>query len=358
LTQARLVDWRLAQRIAVGLAGSESGTGRFGQGALDDACAEALSLVTDYTGLAPSGTLPAPELVDRAEWAHLGVGSLRELSSELEGRIADGITLPGALGGVARAVAGATAATEAGVAVGYAARKVLGQYDIALMGGERAPRLVFVGPNLATAHAELGEEAELFLRWIAIHETTHSVQFAAVPWLRSHLVELLNRVISGASERLDQASLGEAARRLFRSDPRATVRAVMRGDLPRLLAGPHQERALDALQAAMSVIEGYAEHVMDAVGERLDPGYARLRSRLEARRANRSGLAEVIARLLGLEMKMRQYRLGKAFCDRIAAEAGIATLNDVWRAPAALPTVAELERPKDWLARSAVAAAS
>ena len=101
----------------------------------------------------------------------------------------------------------------------------------------------------------------------------------------------------------------------------------------------------------MSVIEGHAEHVMDAAAGQVDPGYARLRERLEARRTSRGGLGEVIMRILGLELKLRQYRLGKAFCDTVVDEAGIEGLNRVWRAPEALPTLAELEQPKRWLAR-------
>jgi coenzyme F420 biosynthesis associated uncharacterized protein len=352
VSERRFVDWGLAQRIAVGLAGEGAGKGPFEQTAVDSACAQAVTLVTGYTHLEPAESLPAPELIDRAEWARLGVRSLRELSDELERRIADGISLPGPLGALARSVAGAAAAAEAGVAVGYGARKVLGQYDLALAGDEREPRLVFVGPNLASAHAELGESADVFLRWIAIHESTHSIQFAAVPWLRTHLRELLGQLIGGASARLDRASLRALAGRLRHSDPRAAVRAVMRGDLPRLLAGPQQAMTLEALQAAMSVIEGYAEHVMDASASGLDPGYARLRRRLEARRASRSGLAEVIARLLGMELKLRQYRLGKRFCDTVASEAGIEGLNQVWSSPLALPTARELERPREWLPRA------
>ena len=59
----------------------------------------------------------------------------------------------------------------------------------------------------------------------------------------------------------------------------------------------------------------------------------------------------MIARLLGLELKLRQYMLGKGFCDAVVEAAGIEGLNRVWRAPEALPTLAELERPADWLAR-------
>lgn len=356
MTEPGLVDWTLARRIAVGLAGDGGDSGPFEQRTLDSACADAVTLVTEYTGMHPGGPLPAPELIDRAEWARLGVRSLAELSGGLERTIADGIRLPGPLAGVARSLTGAAAAAEAGVAVGYAARKVLGQYDIALAGADRAARLVFVGPNLMSAHAELGEDAGLFLRWIAVHETTHAVQFGSVPWLRPHLVELLDRLLEGASGRLDHASVSALAKRLFRSDPRAAIRAVMQGELPRLLAGPEQEATLDSLQAVMSVIEGHAEHVMDAAAASLDAGYARLRARLDARRASRGGLAEVIARLMGMELKLRQYRLGKAFCDAVVAEAGTEALNGIWQGPEALPAMAELERPLGWLARIAAPA--
>jgi coenzyme F420 biosynthesis associated uncharacterized protein len=352
LTEAGVVDWGLAQRVAIGLAGHDAASEPFGPQNVDSACADAAVLVAEYAGLDPVASPPAPELIDRAEWARLAVLSLRELSGGLERRIAGRIGLPGPIAGLARAAAGA----EAGVAVGYGARKVLGQYDLALIGAEREPRLVFVGPNLASAHAALGEDPDLFLRWIAIHEVTHAVQFGSVPWLRSHLAGLLERLIEAASVRLDRTSLRLAARRLLGADPGAMVRSLLRGELPRLLAGPEQAETLDSLQATMSVIEGHAEHVMDAAAERIDPGYARLRSRLEARRANRSGLADVIARLLGMELKLRQYRLGKAFCDTVAREAGIEGLNQVWRAPEGLPTLTELERPLDWLRRTATGA--
>lgn len=347
----RFVDWSLAQRVAVGVAGGGADPGCFSGPAVESACEEAIDLVVEYTRLTPTRPIPQPEVVDRAEWARVGLRTLREVSHEFEDRIAGGLNAPGPLGGLARSLAGAAAGAEAGIAVGYGARRVLGQYDVAIVDSDRPERLLFVAPNLAGTHLQLGETPEVFLKWIAIHETTHAVQFTSVPWLRGHLADLLGELIDGAAAQMDRASLQGLARRVITSDPRKTIRSILRGDLARVLAGPEQVKVLDRLQATMSVIEGHAEHVMDTAGAATEPGYARLRERLETRRARRGGLGEVVSRLLGMELKLRQYRLGKAFCDAAAEATGIEGLNRVWSAPEALPTVEELGQPARWLER-------
>ena len=347
----RFIDWRLAQRVAEGVAGDATAPVTFSQATVESACADAQGLVLDYTRMTPDRPLPPPEVVGRAEWVRVGLGTLREVSRAFESRVANGMRAPGPIGGAARSIAGAAAGAEAGLAVGYGARKVLGQYDVALTSSDREPRLLFVGPNLATTHQQVGETPELFLRWIAIHETTHAVQFTSVPWLREHLASLLEELVEGAAGKIDRASLQGFAKRIFRTDPRRAIRSLLQGDLARLLGGPEQARVLDRLQAAMSVIEGHAEHVMDAAAGTADPGYARLRTRVEERRARRGGLGEVISRLLGMELKLRQYRLGKAFCDAVADQGGVEALNRVWSKPEALPTNEELERPERWLER-------
>ena len=359
-----LVDWGLAERVATAIAGGSNGdqapgaAGRpFGPHAVAAACEDAVAKVSDYTGLRSAVPTPPGEAIDRGEWARAGIGNLRDLAAGLERRLAEGISLPGPLGGIIRSIAGRAAGAEAGAAVGLAARRVLGQYDVSLGGTEREPRLLLVEPNLEATHRELGGDAEAFLQWVALHESTHALQFAGVGWLRPHLSELLDGLIEASAAGLDGARLRELGRRLITSDPRKTVRGLLRGELARALAGPEQAEALDRLQAAMSVVEGYAEHVMD----RADPGraaeFTALRRKVEERRQTRGGLGEAIARLLGMELKMRQYRLGKAFCDAVCDEGGINALNQVWTAPDALPSLHELESPHAWLGRLAVAPA-
>src|SRR6478609_1316414 len=121
--------------------------------------------------------------------------------------------------------------------------------------------------------------------------------------------------------------------------------AVREGDLLSLVTAPEQRALLDRAQATMSVLEGYAEHVMDAVGVDVLPSLPQLRAGLERRRSTRSAASRWLARLLGLDLKLRQYRLGKRFSDEVVAAAGIDALNRVWTGPEALPTLPELEDP-------------
>jgi putative hydrolase len=101
----------------------------------------------------------------------------------------------------------------------------------------------------------------------------------------------------------------------------------------------------------MSVIEGYSEHVMDALGERLLPAYAGLREAMDRRRRSRSAPERILERLLGLDVKLRQYELGKRFCDAVAERRGVEGLNRVWESAEALPTLGELSQPTAWLER-------
>jgi len=352
------VDWGVAQRVAAAVVGNAGEPdGAFDSGAVARACADAARSVRAYTGLAAETELPAGEAVARAEWTAMALDSLRELAAPVDRRAADAIDLPGALGTLARRVAGAAGGAEAGGAVGFAGRRVLAQLDVPLAAPERPPRLLFIGPNLAAAHRELGGERDAFLAWIATHELTHAVQFAGVPWLRDRLAGELRALLEAAAGGIEPRRVAAAIGSVITTDPRHAVRRLLQGEAVLALAGPEQRARLERIQATMTLVEGYAEHVMDAA----DPDRLReravLRARLARRREGRGGLGEAIARMLGLELKLRQYRLGKSFCDRVVAERGMAVLNQAWSEPAAMPSPAELEHPDRWLARVAPVAA-
>ena len=131
--------------------------------------------------------------------------------------------------------------------------------------------------------------------------------------------------------------------------------ALRKGDLVSLLTNEGERGLLDRVQAVMAVIEGHAEHVMDVVAPDLVPSLTRLRASLDRRRRSQSRLSRLAGRLLGLELKMRQYDQGKRFCDAVVAQGGVEALHHVFSGPEALPTLPELDDPAGWLERTAAA---
>ncbi len=343
----RVVDWGLAERLALALAGD----GPAWEGTGDELRAEserAAQLVRRYTGLKTKERIPPAELIDRAEWARVNLSSFRDMSASVEEAMAARMRDSGKASGISRALAGAATGAELGFAIGYLAQRVIGQYDVSLLGPAREPRLLFVAPNLSAARSRLEVDRELFLTWIALHETTHAVQFAAVPWLRDHLGAIASALFENA---VVEVKPGELLAKLARMNPRELIRTVAAGELASLLWTESQRKQVDRLLAIMTVVEGYAEHVMDAIGDELDPRYAELRRRLDRDRERRGLLDSVVSKLLGLDMKMAQYQRGKAFVDEAVSLAGIRATNQVWDGPGSMPTSEELDSPESWLER-------
>jgi len=346
---AGIVDWGVAAGIGNALAGTNPDPGP-DPGRTRRTCEKALRRVLAYTALEPIAQVPEVELVSRRDWIGSNLVHMRELAAPLESRAAAEIRLPWVLGGLTRAALGTAAGAEVGALLGYASRRVLGQYQMALTAADSPPRMLLIAGNLDEAARRLRVDANRFLLWVAIHEQTHSIQFAAVPWLRDHMADLIGRLLESASRGIDLEAVQALAKRLISQDPRKVGQDLLRGELSRALAGPEQAAILDSLQAVMAVIEGYAEHVMDAAAT-ADDGLAGMRLAMDRRRRQSSGLADLIVKALGMGMKMRQYELGKTWSDAVAQHTGIDGLNRVWSAPEALPSLSELETPELWLAR-------
>jgi coenzyme F420 biosynthesis associated uncharacterized protein len=348
-----MVDWSLARRVA-GFAGATEGQTDVGV----DVAAIARRLepeVIGYTGLRPIGDTPAAELVDRADWADANLTTFSHLLDPVADRMSDRLAAAGPIAGPLRLAAGATVAAEAGLVVGYMSQRVIGQFELSLIQPEAPTRLLFVAPNLEKAVTELGVDRSAFIDWIVLHELTHVVQFTGVPWLRDHLGSLLRAYLDSVDVHIKTGAAGGIP-----SMPNVSelVERFRDGGLMALIQSREQRELMDRLQPVMAVIEGYSEHVMDALGKTLVPGYEELRKAMDHRRRSRSAPERLLQKLLGLDMKMKQYEQGKRFCDAVVAEGGIETLNLVWRSSADMPTPAELEDPTAWVRRTALAPAA
>jgi coenzyme F420 biosynthesis associated uncharacterized protein len=341
-----MVDWSIARHIARLAAGSE----RMPDLGLDLAeLARRLEPeVAAHTGLVLSAPAPPVELLRRAEWTEVNLETLAPMLDPVSARLDQRLATAGRLAGPLRVTAGATVAAEFGLVLGYVSTRVLGQYEVSLLGQEVAPRLLFIPANLEKAIHELDVDRESFLGWIVIHELTHCFQFQGVGWLRDHLRGLVREYLQTVEVRIERGAAGTIP---GLPDLGKLVEAFREGGLAALVQTGEQRRLMRRMQATMAVIEGYSEHVMDALGPRLLRSYGGLREAMDRRRASRGAPERMIARLLGLDLKLRQYELGKRFCDAVAELGGTDAVNRVWTGPDALPSLAELSRPAEWLAR-------
>ena len=336
--------------------------------------------VSDYSGLQLPGELPALEMVDRPGWIAANLKSMRPLLEILTERI-DGPSA-GLLSGPLRSASGFLLGAQVGALTGVLSQRVLGQYDLALLDDRVPPRLLLLAPNLALTARNLNVDRDELVLWVTIHEITHAVQFSGAPWLRDHLGGMLREMIEGlqvtfagrgseqhpddviAPNGADAPTNGagglddgvEAGGRWPKlPDPgelRELVERARRGELLRLTLGEDRWQLVERIQAVMSLIEGHAEHTMDAIGAEVLPSLPRLHAALNRRREVRSLPWRVIERLLGLELKLRQYEVGRRFCDAVVSEGGPEALARVWTGPEALPSTAELQAPEQWLART------
>jgi coenzyme F420 biosynthesis associated uncharacterized protein len=346
-----MVDWQLAGKVAEGVAALQPSGDAEPFKRLVEPADESERLVRKYTGLVPAaGALPVAESIDRRAWIDANLDSMRGVLEPAASRAGEKF---GSLGGVIGGAAGAVLAVEAGALSGFLAGRVLGQYEFPVLDPDAPARLLFVAPNLGHAAKQLDADADRLLRWVALHEITHALQFGGVPWLRPHLAGMVQELTSSLT--IDPTGLFSGSSPM--ESVGKIVEAVKEGEVGTLVLGPERRELIDRVQAFMAVLEGYAEHVMDAVGAEVIEDLASLRAALERRRGDRTGLLRLFEKLIGMELKLRQYQQGKRFCDGVVERAGIAGLNRVWEGPERLPTLAELDDPGGWLDRTAPRAA-
>ncbi|MGC2374725.1 MAG: zinc-dependent metalloprotease [Solirubrobacteraceae bacterium] len=355
------IDWSVAQRVGEMLAGDAGGRAyQFASEAdgVQPLVKRFAARVSDYSGLRLPASLPPLELVDRPAWIEANIATMRPLLEPLSERLGKGT---GPLAPAMRSITQLLLGVQMGAVTGMLSQRVLGQYDIALLDPARSPRLLLLAPNIAQAARNLSLDRDEFTAWVAIHEVTHAVQFGGAPWLREHLAELLRELIDGMQVSVglgralripDMSDLRTLAQRLLAD--RRSPRSPIGGELLRLGLGEDRWALVERMQATMSLIEGHAEHVMDAVGAEELPTLDRMRKAMDRRRRNRGWPWRILERLLGLEMKMRQYEVGRGFCDEVVAQGGPSALAVAWSSAEMLPSTSELEHPEVWLARTHV----
>jgi coenzyme F420 biosynthesis associated uncharacterized protein len=297
--------------------------------------------VRDLTGM-DDGRPPQPaEVVDRPGWVDAAANGLRLLLADQQ-----------APGGVARRLLARTAGVQVGVALAFLGSRVLGQYD-PFGGSPQSPgHLLLVAPNVLTVQRALDVPAQDFRMWVCLHEATHRLQFNAVPWLRDHFATQVQTFIAATDD--PDSLLGMIGRlpAALRGVRRAETGGAADGlSMLALLQSSEQRAALDRLLALATLLEGHADHVMDAVGPEVVPSVRQIRQRFTVRRQGGSIAERVMRAMLGIDAKLRQYAEGAAFTRHVVDAVGMAGFNTVWTSPETLPTRTEIIDPAAWLRR-------
>jgi coenzyme F420 biosynthesis associated uncharacterized protein len=310
--------------------------------------------VRDVTGLNEGAAITDARIIDRAEWVRAATESMRVMT----GGERDG----GSGGFITRRVTGA----QTGAVLAFVSAGILGQYDpfSSPRGQERSDsgdgsgggELLLVYPNVIAVERQLRVSPADFRLWVCLHEVTHRVQFRANPWLTEHMSQSLAIITDDSGQELTQVvgRLGEFVRQKRAAAEGEAVEPNSEGmvGLLRAMQSEPQRKALDQLLVLGTLLEGHADHVMDAVGPKVVPSVATIRRRFDERRQRKQPpLQRVLRTLLGFDAKMSQYTRGKAFVDDVVGKVGMRAFNTIWTGPETLPLPTEVDEPQRWIDR-------
>jgi coenzyme F420 biosynthesis associated uncharacterized protein len=273
--------------------------------------------VHQVTGMISAEDAGRVAVVDRPGWIRANVDGFRVVLDPLADHLREQGRAPDP-GSVIASVGSRVTGMQAGLILAYLAGRVLGQYELFLPPDPETPdgvapagRLTLVAPNILMVERELGVDPHDFRRWVCLHEETHRTQFTSVDWLRGYVQEQMTQFLLASD--LDPATMLDRMRAAADAVAGA-VRASDGGDsLIEAIQTPRQREILDRLSAVMTLVEGHGDYVMDAVGPQVVPSVAQIRAAFNARRGSAGRLEQAIRRMLGIDLKMKQYAQGSRF---------------------------------------------
>lgn len=342
-TVGRAVDWAFAGTVGARLARpGPSATDYTRNQVVDElavAARKAEGPVREVTRMGGDAPVPDARIVDRQGWIRAASDSMRVMTG--------GTHKP------SNPVTGRVAGAQTGAVLAFISSGILGQYDpFAEIEGSDDGLLLLVYPNVIAVERQLRVSPADFRLWVCLHEVTHRVQFSANPWLAQHMSRALGVLTSETGDDVAQvaARLAEFVKKR-RSGEQGPNDAGILGFMRAVQSEP-QQVALDQLLVLGTLLEGHADHVMDAVGPAVVPSVQTIRNRFDQRRQRKQPpLQRLLRALLGVDAKLSQYTRGKAFVDHVVDRVGMDRFNTVWTSAETLPLPDEIEDPQRWIDR-------
>ena len=247
---------------------------------------------------------------------------------------------------------------QVGSVVGHLSQRALGQYPLALPWAP-SDELVLVTANIAAFAEDWSLPEEEALLWVCARELASNSVLTRPGGPRPDLERLLTELAeSTAAAQQDLAGrigeiggaegLGGAAGMDLESlqgmfgDPEALLGELLT---------PESRRSSDQLTALAVVIDAYADHIADRVGQKLVGSHAQLAEAWYRRRIERGKGEEAAGALFGLDLDQAQVDRGRSFISGVVERAGEDGLARLWSSERNLPTPSEVDAPGLWLER-------
>lgn len=308
----------------------------------------------DWVAAALQGLAPMVEPV-----AEASTSAMSELASQQMDELGLGSLLGqlggGDLGAMMQPMGAMLTGTQAGQVIGQLARQLVGQYEL---GVPTAPRsqAFHIAVNVTDAFAGYDLDPREVATVLALHEGAHRRLYHAVPWLTGHVHGLVWQFAEGTE--VDPDELMRMSQELMTGvdpeDPDSLQDAINQAGQFRLEPTAVQQRVLQRLQGVVTLVQAWARaEVQRAAEPRLGPSLGRIEEVLRRRRASHGDGEQLLAQLLGLDLKPDDETVGDRFVETVEAAAGPDGLRDALAHPENLPDAAELADPARWLSRIA-----
>ena len=352
------VNWQLAKDNArrVAATGSDPSTGPTAAREVDEALHLAEMWLDPVTDFASASTLG--QAWSRAEWVEATMDSWRRLTEPVAVSISEALsnaittqmpeemkTMMGGASSMLANMGGAMFGIQLGQAVGALSKEVVSSTDIGLP--LATGTMALLPANVAAFGEGLdipGAEIRLYL---AVREAAHARLFARAPWLASHLFGAIESYARGIH--IDISKIEEAARDIDPSNPES-IQSALSGGVFQPQRTPAQDAALERLETALALVEGWVDEVTAAATANL-PSAGALREMIRRRRASGGPAEHTFASLVGLELRPRRLRDAAALWAHLTEERGIEGRDAVWQHPDLMPTSEDLDDPQGFSKR-------
>lgn len=257
------------------------------------------------------------------------------------------------IAGMMRQVGGLLFGAQIGSALGGLAGEVIGAMDVGLPLGPPA----LLPANVAATGEGLEVPADEVRLYLSVRELAAQRLYAHVPWLRGHLLGLVDEYARGIS--VDPEAIGRALATIdpanldpAKLDPQSLADSLGE-DVFSGSSTPEQQAVLARLETTLALIEGWVDEVVHAACADRLPSAGALRETVRRRRATGGPAEQTFAALVGLELRPRRLRDAAALWSTLAEQRGVDGRDALWAHPDLLPKAGDLDDVAGFLGQPA-----